>query len=439
MTTTNRHTPHRTSSTPTYYPAPTPKRTPITRTNLLPVAGWLIVLLSALYAAIKIAPIAHGDDWASLYIGGMLAGQGDWHEAYAVDANDFSLTGSDTWRRLSKEHTTVNVAHPFVHNPGVALFMAGFSSLFTFTQSMFILTFISGACAPLIPAAAYKFWTSETIPWSYLVPATVMVWLTEPFNMSLHLGQTTPLILTSCMLALALAKDNPVAASIMLSLATFVKLTPIVVIIGLLIVPATRRAGTYTLVMASTWFTSLFLIVHEPVGVWISSLKEHGSAFLVSPINAALSSVIYAPLRDNEGVAIITDVPSSPVTLAMALVIAMVGFVFLRSWKRSYVFPEESFLTLCLLGPMCVASILWIHYSVMLVFPIVGFVVWGLRRKDWALVSVGVVGSGVLVVPFDFGHSATWNPVTLMHISLWIIVTVAVAAMGCRDRNAYSA
>lgn len=71
----------------------------------------------------------------------------------------------------------------------------------------------------------------------------------------------------------------------------------------------------------------------------------------------------------------------------------------------------------------------------MLVFPIVGFVVWGLRRKDLVLVGAGVVGSAMLVVPFDFGYPATWNPVTLMHISLWVIVVVTVAAMGCRDRD----
>lgn len=434
MTTKSRHTykPRKPSYAHGYYPTPVQRNAPITKTNLLPLAGWLLVIASALYAAIKITPMAHGDDWSSLYIGGILAGQGNWHEAYAVDAHDFSLTGSEVWEQIRREHTTVNFAHPFVHNPGVALFMAVFSSIFSFTETMYILTFVSGACAPLIPAAAYKFWTSKTIPWLYLIPGTLMVWISEPFNMSLQLGQTTPLILTSCMLALALAKDNPVAASLMLSLATFVKLTPIIVIAGLLFIPSTRRAGTYTALMAGAWFSSLVVVLHEPIGIWIGSLKEHGSAFLVSPINAAISSVIYAPMRTNEGVAIVTGVSSSPVTLAMGIIIGITGLVFLRTWHRSRKFPEESFLMLCLLGPMCVASILWIHYSVMLIFPLIGVLVWGFERRNWWFVIASVVCSVLLIVPFDFTYPATWNPIMLMHLGMWIFVVVVVAGMGCR-------
>lgn len=187
--------------------------------------------------------------------------------------------------------------------------------------------------------------------------------------------------------------------------------------------------------MASAWFSSLVVVLHEPIGIWISSLKEHGSAFLVSPINAAISSAIYAPMRTNEGVAIITGVSSSPVTLAMGIVIGITGIVFLRAWHKSYTFPEESFLMLCLLGPMCVANILWIHYSVMLIFPLIGLFVWGIERKNWVFVIVSVVGSFLLTVPFDFTHPATWNPVMLMHLGLWIVVVFMVASMGSRVRN----
>lgn len=435
MTTTPRRAhasiPH--TYTSDYHLTPARRNPTLAKPSLLPLAGWVLVVISATFAAIKITPTAHGDDWSSLYIGGMLAGQGNWHEAYAVHPHDFSLTDSEVWEQMRQEHTTVNVAHPFVHNPGVALFMAVFSNLFSFTETMYILTFISGACAPLIPAAAYKFWTSKTISWPYLIAGTLMVWISEPFLMSLQLGQTSPLILTSCMLALALAKDNPVMASLMLSLATFVKLTPIIVIAGLLFIPSTRRAGIYTALMAGAWFSSLIVVLHDPIGIWIESLKEHGSAFLVSPINAAISSVIYAPMRTNEGVAIVTDVSSSPVTFVMGIVISVTGLVFLNAWRKSYKFPEESFLMLCLLGPMCVASILWIHYSVVLIFPLIGILVRSIERRNWWFVTATVVCSAILVVPFDFAYPATWNPVMVMHLGLWIFVVVMVAGMGCRD------
>lgn len=402
---------------------------------LLPIAGWLIVVISAVFAVLKVAPGVHGDDWSSLYIGGMLAGQGNWTEAYSVHPDDFSRTGSMVWEQFRKEHTTVNFAHPFVHNPGVALFMAGLSSLLTFTQSIQLLTFVSGACAVMIPAAAYKFWTSKTIPVLYLIPLTVFVWITEPFNMSLQLGQTTPLILTACMIALAVSKDKPLVAAVLLSLATFVKLTPVVLIAGLALIPTTRKAGMYAAGLTFAWFAPLIALFHEPFTIWISSLKRHGTAFLVSPINASIGSVIYAPLRENEGVAIVDNVPSFPVTLAMGIVVAVAGGVFLNRWRKGREFPVESFLALCLLGPMCVAGILWIHYSVALVFPLVGLFIWGFGRKDWILVAVSVVGSVVLVVPFDFGYVAAWNPVTLAHLGLWIIVVVAVASLGCAERD----
>lgn len=120
--------------------------------TVMPRWGWPFALFAGLFTALIVTPQISGEDWASLWIGGILAKGGRWTEVYSIHPADFSATGSALWEQLRAAETTASVAHPFVHNPGVAIVMAAVTTMTTFTISLYLLTFISGACVPLIVA-----------------------------------------------------------------------------------------------------------------------------------------------------------------------------------------------------------------------------------------------------------------------------------------------
>lgn len=404
-------------------------RTPHRPEPLVPQHGWILALLSGLLALTTLAPTAHGDDWASLWIGSILAGQGNWHEAYAIHPTDFSLTGSPTWRELTQTHTTANVAHPFVHNPGVALALIPLTHLLTFNQSLYALTFLSGVATPLIPAAAHRYATGTPITLPLMLAGTLGIWVLEPFRMSIALGQTTPLILAAITTALALAKTRPEIAAPLLATAALIKLTPIALIIGLALIPNTRKTGIWSAGAATAGIVPLLALLPEPVHIWVSTLQTHNAAELVSPINASVGSVLHAPLRTNEGVAIVRGASTFPTMFLTGLIVATVIGVFVWNWWGSREFPEQAFLALCVFGPMCVAGIVWIHYSLMLVFAVVVLCIHGVRQHQWGYVAWAVLVSFFLAVPFDFSAEGVRNPVTMMHLMLWVVTTCMLASL----------
>lgn len=101
----------------------------------MPRWGWPFALFTGFFTALVVAPQASGDDWSSLWIGGILAGRGQWDAAYSIHPTDFSLTGSALWEQLRVAETTADLAHPFVHNPGIAVFMSLVTSVTTFGQN----------------------------------------------------------------------------------------------------------------------------------------------------------------------------------------------------------------------------------------------------------------------------------------------------------------
>lgn len=404
--------------TPTLPPAP-----------LLTPAGWLITAVWSILAGLFWFPRAAGDDWASLWIGGRLIARGDWEQAYAVTPNDFAHHGSPVWDAIVAEETSAPFAHPFVHNPGVGVAMSGISRVLSFDTSLLLITIASAFAIPVLVAAAYHFWTRATLSLPVLAAASFFVWMTVPVVISRVVGQTTPMIIAACVVAMAVATHRPWLAGVLLAAAACIKITPVVLIAGMIVLPATRRAGVRAAALLVVLIAAQLVSMPEQFRLWAQTLGGVRSAFLVAPMNATLGSVIYADYRTEEGVAIVRDVSRVlPVAGTLLLVVVVVALFAIR-WLRTGVFPGRVFLALCLLGPMAVSQVLWLHYSIALVLPLVGMLVAGTRaRSGWWLIC-GAVGMLLLLIRIDFTTTAAPSPVTVLHLVLWAAVLCLTALL----------
>ena len=392
----------------------------------MPQWGWPFCIFTGLFTALVVAPQASGDDWSSLWIGGILAGRGQWDDAYSIHPTDFSLTGSALWDQLRVAETTSNVAHPFVHNPGIAIFMSLVTSVTTFKVSLYLLSFLSGACVPLMVALSYRFWVEKTIDLYFLVPLSLVLWASEAMRSALDLGQTSPLIFTACLAALALARRRPVLAACLLAVAAFVKLTPLLVIAGFLLAPSYRRTGAYAAVASFGLFGASFLALWGANTEWFRTLSAFSSKQLVSTMNCSLGSLLHAPKKGEAVVSAVDTLPGYNVLVA-AVVVIMIG-VFAWTCARLERIPEKPLVVLSLLGPMLVAKILWTHYTLALVLPIVGILVAGLVMGERLHVLFSIFGGFVLLAPHHFSFADMYNASAIANYVLWFFTVLIVAA-----------
>lgn len=407
-----------TNSAPTVSPAP-----------LLTPAGWLLSALWAVVAGILWFPRVVGDDWASLWIGGRLIARGEWEQAYAVSPTDFAHHGSAVWDAIVAEQTSAPFAHPFVHNPGVGVVMSVVSQALSFDSSLLLITIASAFAVPILIAAAYHYWAVETITLPVLAASTLFVWMTVPLVIARVVGQTTPAIIASCVVAMALAQRRPWLAGVLLAVAACIKVTPVVLIAGMLVLPATRRAGLRGAGLLAALISVQVIALPDQFRLWAETLGSVRSAFLVAPMNATLGSVIYADRRAGEGVAVVRDVSQVLPLAGTVIFVGVVLAIFAVRWYGARAFPGRVFLALCLLGPMAVSQVLWLHYSVALVLPLVGMIVAGVRRRSWLWLVCGAVGSALLLIRIDFTTTAAPSPVTVVHLVLWAAVVCLTALL----------
>ena len=404
--------------TPTLSPAP-----------LLTPAGWLLSAAWSILAGLFWFPRAAGDDWASLWIGGRLIARGEWEQAYAVTPNDFAHHGSPVWDAIVAEETSAPFAHPFVHNPGVGVVMSVISRVLSFDTSLLLITTASAFAIPVLVAAAHHFWTRTTISLPVLAATSFFVWMTVPVVISRVVGQTTPMIIAACVVAMAVATHRPWLAGVLLAVAACIKITPVVLIAGLILLPATRRAGLRSGALLAVLIITQLVAMPEQFRLWAQTLGNVRSAFLVAPMNATLGSIIYADYRTDEGVAIVRDVSGVLPLAATVLFVVVVVALFVTRWLRTGVFPGRVFIALCLLGPMAVSQVLWLHYSVALVLPLIGMLLAGVRTRSWWWLVCGALGMLLLLIRIDFTTTAAPSPVTVLHLVLWAVVLCLTALL----------
>ncbi|MDU4703238.1 MAG: DUF2029 domain-containing protein, partial [Corynebacterium sp.] len=103
----------------------------------------LVSLLGGLASLLAWNGRTQPDDWASLWVGGLLMDRGLESHLYDADPIDFTAMSGEVWPRLAQE-VSAPFTHPFVQNPLFAKALGAISHVMSFETSVAWLLFLSG-------------------------------------------------------------------------------------------------------------------------------------------------------------------------------------------------------------------------------------------------------------------------------------------------------
>lgn len=373
------------------------------------------LILLALVTGGLLSWIWHGrvqpDDWASLWIGGMLVEGGQGAHLYDHHPEDFSAISGQPWLDAAAQVPSP-FPHPFVQNPLVAYAIALLTKVMSFETSVTWLLFLSGFCLVVLVASAYNLWFRSTMPWGIAAVAVAAVSVLPTTINSLWLGQTTPLIVAGVAYGIAASRSRPWLAGILLGIVAMVKLTPIALIVVMAFFASRRLtaywgAGTAVLLGASTWL----FVDSQIVSTWLERISEIGSAVLVGPVNQSLASIIASESVDTTYlVTVAENYPASakllPAILALVMTLIAVAVAW---WNRKFRF--EILIVSAWGIAIAFSSIVWTHYMLSLVLFATGFIAMSGSRLTRQWPYLGVAGL-VVLLSFPVTNPIAATPMT---------------------------
>lgn len=352
------------------------------------VLGLLVGLLTQL---VWHGPRENGD-WAALWIAGKLLRQGDDPHIYDYAPNDFSAWAGPFWEPFAHQDVTSASPHPFVQAPFIAQIAEALTFVMSFRTSVFLLTVASGWALVVLVASAFYVWFHRPIPMGVLVGVTVVVWLSTPFQWSITLGQTTPLVTAGIAYSIAAARQRPWSAGIVLGLVSVIKLTPLALIPLMVLFRRSRRTSLIAIATTALCFGFSVLTVgwslHE---IWRARIHMFSTFKVIAPTSQTFVSIMKRHLIDEgpAGAPIIQDTPGWMVVTPMmfAAVIALVlGIVAYRCQRRSF--------EIIMVGAICLATcfsgFVWTHDFIIVVLPAFGVFALSTRRR-WAVACIAIV------------------------------------------------
>ncbi|WP_024795923.1 glycosyltransferase 87 family protein [Tomitella biformata] len=399
------------------------------------IVGLATGLLNALYWTSRQQP----DDWSSLWIAGLLVRQGKTGHLYDHDPVDFAAWAGPAWDELVTAGTASAAPHPFVHIPGVAYAVAPLTDLLSFDSSAIVLTVVSGFCLPVLISASWVLWSRQSIPFTFLVIATIAGWYSNAFQSASWLGQTTPIIVCITICAVACASYRPITGGILLGIVGAVKLTPLGLIPLMLFFPRYRRSGIIaTITAGAAALASLILGGRELFSTWLATLSRVSSSVVVTSANRSFAAMVLQDTPPDGSVApVVTDAPTI-VTMAPVLVACLL-FVCLAAaaWhNRAVAAPAV------LVGAYAIATaasgILWSHYMLVCIPLVIGIIVLAQRLPAPARAVVTVFCAAAALFLYSPLNESVGTPGYLAGLALpWgdlaalvtlIIILIAVVA-----------
>lgn len=326
------------------------------------------------------------DDWASLWVAGQLHRDGFDSELYNRDPNDFALPAGELWYEYGNQLDLISVAHPFVHNPLVAHWMSGWVSIQDFTDSVYTLTWLSGAAIVVMIAACYYLWFERQIPLVWLVGLSIALLMNPMYQNGIWLGQTSALIYAAVFTALALSKTDrwlvATFAGILLAGAGFIKITPLLLIPVLLVFTQRRRTGIIAVIVTGLFgLWSLFVVPRGVLQTWWDNLQDLNDSVLITPNNQSLPAWFLD--HQNSGQYIVEVVRDAP-TWATALPVAIAGLIGLLLLGYAFVDRSHAFSVIAV-GGFTLATlfgrIVWAHYYIVFVGLVLGILALGAHRS----------------------------------------------------------
>ncbi|MDO5029494.1 MAG: glycosyltransferase family 87 protein [Corynebacterium sp.] len=410
---------------------------PAVKTPGIPAVVSLPILVVALLGGVASLLVWRGrtqpDDWASLWLGGLLMHKGEGAHLYDRDAVDFSAIVGDAWIDAAQEVSSP-FPHPFVQNPLFATVLSQLTNIMSFETSVLWLLFISGAAVVIFVAASYHLWFHHTMPWGIAAVVAVVVLAMPTTINSLWLGQTTPLIVAGVAYGLAASRKRPWLAGIVLGLVASIKLTPYALIFVMLFFAYRRRAALWALGTTAVLVALMFATVDvNVIADWIERVNEVSGAVLVGAANQSISAMLAQDLGDSALlVSVVHDYPPSVklIPFGLAIVVAIVTTA-VSWWNREYRF--ELLVSGAWLTATAFSAIVWTHYMLMLVTPVMGLCAMANSRwtKQWPLIGVATV---VLMLSFPVTNPIAATPYTsgYLHsgIAAMVCALVLIIAVG---------
>jgi hypothetical protein len=338
------------------------------------VAG-VTVLSSLLIARANEGP---GYDLVPMSIAGRLVATSQVDHLYGQDPLFYNLVDDSVYRRAAADVGFSYAPTPFVYPPLIAVGMRPLAWL-RFTTVRQAWTLLSLALTFLSIMLVIHLYLPE---WSKSWKLGLVLFALcafEPLLYGFWLGQTTAIILPMVTGAMILQRrDRYWAAGLVLALATFIKLTPIVIAVTWLW-RGPRRAFIWTLAgLGALWGLSIAIGGIALNMAYVERVRAIGRSALVAYNNHSLLTFYARPLTEPAAwrdwrlyEPPTAAVVASAISLLVLLVAAIACFLRSRSngCERGRRTAEGFALLLTLLGP----TIAWTHYFVFLL-PVIAIV-----------------------------------------------------------------
>lgn len=335
-----------------------------------------------------------GNDWASLWIAGLMVRNDQIDAIYDRAWWDFGSTASPLWSYYRDAFNISPWPHPFVQSPLVAQCVGFLSQFMNYYWSLHLLAFFTGVAIVFTVVSAHYIWKKRPLDKRYLVIIVVLLWISQPVVDASYLGQTTPILFALLLFGIAVSEHHPYASGIALAAATLIKLTPFVVVIILLFFVSRRRAAVSALVaILLTTVISVALIGPRIYATWFQEIKEISSQALVTSNNYALLSLAYADrASDLHSVTTI----SHPAPSIKILAIALGGLLAFGVFAAASQFRERACEVLSVgvfVSVLITNNIFWSHYTfiVIVLYVAIFFECTSAQKYIWPIAMTPIV------------------------------------------------
>ena len=310
-----------------------------------------------------------GEDLSSAYFACRLMATGNQEVIYSHDPEFFQVLGNPVWQAAVDDVGFREFLHPYVQIP---LFAASlkplcmsmtfntFNSLFVLLNAISIAGMVWLSTRWLAPSA------SAPLP---ILGILIWLWFSHPFQYTMFLTQTHPLILLATLGALIGAeRQKEPFSGVLLACAAIIKITPALLLIYWAINGKWKAVAWFLIGVIGLILTSLALAGRDLNFAYFSELKRISDVLLVSWNNESLASLVMGYYFPPEVIGF--RILSLPAWLKLTGACFALCMISVAGWLRRLGMEEGAAVSIALVTMTAFAPIAWSHYYIVLLVPI---------------------------------------------------------------------
>jgi hypothetical protein len=360
---------------------------------------WLIIFIFLFFigANVFFFRAADGDDLSSSYIACRILTLGEKEHLYSHDSQYFHIVSDLLWSQIASETSFNGFLHPYTQTPLWAYSLIPLckaADFQTFNLIFLILNF--SAIAGTIWLTAHQWARIFLTKPLFLIGFLFIFSLMVPTYYMAFLNQTHPIFLFATVLAIYLAaKEKNLPAGLALSIAASVKLTPAIVAVHWLI--SGKRKSAFAFLIWSFVLSALSVIV---LG-WktnldhLFNLARMSNILLVSFNNQSLAAWLFGQRYGPSEIMYwrMFPLPAFAKIAGLGLILCVVAYFALKYHREQNVeYLEVLSIASLLVASTIFTPIVWTHYYIILLIPIMFLIDWGIRsREKWAVIIAAVL------------------------------------------------